>query len=100
MNAEVRSNLLVENTSTIDESPIDLLDTTKMESLISDVLSACHAAIDTLNDIIIYDKIESGNLILERKYIYIMEYLIDWLTPFKMQVFTIYVTCHIYIQQL
>jgi hypothetical protein len=93
LSAKGKSNLLIENTSTIDESPNGLDD---MDTTISDIKSSCCVAIDILNDLLIYDKIESGNLVLERKYIYIMEHLIDWLIPFKMQVFT-----HItYIQQL
>jgi signal transduction histidine kinase len=47
---------------------------------------SCETAINTLNDLLLYDKIEDGKIILEKKPISVESFLYNCLKPFEIQV--------------
>ena len=58
----------------------------------SEVLScmnlSCEIAINTLNDLLLYDKIEDGNIILEKTPIFVEKFIKNCVKPFELQVFS------------
>jgi signal transduction histidine kinase len=60
-----------------------------------DVNRSCEAAIDILNDLLCFEKLESGILELHREEILVQPYLLDCLSMFKLQARECGVTMHI-----
>eukprot|EP01041_Mallomonas_annulata_P000941 gene941-1823_t len=57
----------------------------KLTETILDIASSCAIAVDTLNEMLTYDKVESNNMVLEREDINVERFMIDSLRPFFLQ---------------
>jgi hypothetical protein len=55
---------------------------------IVDIIEACSTSIEILNELLLYDKIEDGKMLLEKKHANAMETLTSAIKPFVMQVYT------------
>ena len=64
-------------------------------SMLEDVHESCDIAVEILNNILTYDKLESGNLVLSKQTVLARTFLIDALKPFCIQVVK-YICNHIY----
>lgn len=67
--------------------------------ILSSMRQSCESAICTLNDILLYDKIEAGTMVLEKRPIPVIQLLTETIKPFYLQVslFFIYFYCFIYL---
>jgi hypothetical protein len=54
--------------------------------VISDCNKSCDDAIDVLNQLLLYDKLESSLLVLDKSYIPIIPFLQETIQPFEKQV--------------
>ncbi len=55
------------------------------KSILSDSTEACSTAISILNDLLLYDKIEEGNLVLELQTISVRPFLLKCIRMFQLQ---------------
>lgn len=57
------------STTSLKDHPIDIniSNNTKNNEVIQDLKEACDTAVGILNDLLLYDKIEDGSLVLEKK---------------------------------
>lgn len=55
-------------------------------SMLEDVHESCNIAVEILNNILTYDKLESGNLVLTKQTVLARTFLSDALRPFCIQV--------------
>ena len=62
------------------------IDTTHLHHIVNDLMNACGIAVEILNDLLLYDKIEEGNLVLERKPVFVKPFLLQCLGIFSLQV--------------
>lgn len=51
-----------------------------------DITQSSQNAVDVLNDILLYDKIENGHIVLDKQYISVGESFFAWVKPFEIQV--------------
>lgn len=54
--------------------------------IVGDLTEACSTAVTILNDLLLYDKIEEGNLVLEKKPVFVKQFLLKSLGIFSVQV--------------
>lgn len=84
-----RSTSFIENgsplsgTSGVSEHDNSLIDA---REIIQEMKQACDTAISTLNDVLLYDKIEGGTMALEKRPISVMQLLSQAIRPFFIQV--------------
>lgn len=62
------------------------VDTAPIEGMLSDIRMSCSAAIDILNDLLLYDKLEEGNMVLSRQPILVTSFIEECMHPFEIQV--------------
>jgi signal transduction histidine kinase len=62
------------------------IDSEDVREILSDMNISCESAIDTLNDLLLFEKIEDGKMKLERKSILISELIARCVKPFDLQV--------------
>lgn len=58
-----------------------------VRELLSDMNLSCDSAINTLNDLLLFEKIEDGKMKLEKKRILISELITKSIKPFDIQVY-------------
>jgi signal transduction histidine kinase len=76
------------------KSSTDVRDIERYDTLY-DVNRSCEAAIDILNDLLCYEKIESGILVLHKEEVTVQPYLFDCLSIFAVQAKECSITMHI-----
>lgn len=57
-----------------------------LQSLVSDISLSCSSSIDILDDLLLFDNIESGSLILRKQCVPILYCIERWSKPFRIQV--------------
>lgn len=55
------------------------------QSLLTESLGACEMAISILNELLLYDKVEDGNLVLEKEAVLVSQFLSEVISPFRAQ---------------
>jgi signal transduction histidine kinase len=64
----------------------DSVESHDVREILSDMNISCESAIDTLNDLLLFEKIEDGKMKLEIKPILISELIAKCVKPFDLQV--------------
>jgi signal transduction histidine kinase len=57
-----------------------------VQSLIDDISTSCSSSIEILDDLLLFDNIEDGQLSLRRQSVLIGQWIERWLKPFRLQV--------------
>ncbi len=57
-----------------------------LKDIVRDIGYSSKASIEILNDLLLFDKIEEGNLILNCQYCCVKECMLEWIRPFDIQV--------------
>lgn len=70
------------NLNPIDSSSI----ITELKGLLSDVSISCESSVLILDDLLLYDKIESGHLTLKYEKVPFIDYLMKWLRVYQLEV--------------
>ncbi len=58
----------------------------ELKSLMSDISTSCESSVLILDDLLLYDKIETGNLSLRYERVAFMDYLVKWVKTYRLQV--------------
>jgi signal transduction histidine kinase len=56
-----------------------------MKTMIEDISLSCVSSINILNDLLVYDKVEEGHLVLRQQYVRIIDCIISYSKPFQLQ---------------
>ena len=72
----------------LDHIPHNTTDLSEIErrQTLTETVSACSAALDILNELLLYDKLESGVLVLNKEYVCISDIIYDSIKMFNVQV--------------
>ena len=53
---------------------------------LEDIRTSCNIAVQTLNDILTYDKLEAGDITLDSKKVPVVDFIVKAVSPFGIQV--------------
>jgi len=70
----------------LEEDMVKRGDSSVRLQTLADVMESCDIAIKTLNDMLIYDKIETGGLVLDKGTMDIVDLVETSIRPFQLQV--------------
>ena len=73
-----------------------VLDSEDILKVLEEIDSACNTSLDILNDLLTYEKLDAGILILEKKAIPAFSMLTNCIRPFLLHVYTVYILHDIY----
>ena len=59
---------------------------TELKSLLDDISISCESSVLILDDLLLYDKIESGNLSLRYEKVAFMDHLMKWIKVYQLEV--------------
>jgi hypothetical protein len=57
-----------------------------LQSLLDDITLSCSSSIDILDDLLLFDNIDNGEITLRKQYVRIGQCVERWSRPFRLQV--------------
>jgi signal transduction histidine kinase len=82
------ANAIADKVGVVPNSASDSVAAARMENIhtLNEIMESCQSAIDILNDLLLYDKLEDGEMTLDRRPVNVKLALDTMLKPFTVQV--------------